>query len=209
MARPLSRTSAVEVWPAFTDAMLAFVLVLVLLLAYQVGRSIEIAGPNQQAVLKDQRSVKALVDSLDLQDVAVTEELGRQKITFGSEVLFESGSPDLKPSGQVLIGRLAAAIAGQGVRTLEEVQVAGHTDNVPTGQTGYSNWELAADRATNVVRSLQGAGIDPRAVRLSATGYGEFTPIVANDSDADRARNRRIEMRLFYGQPDAAAQTAP
>ncbi len=189
--------------------MLAFVLVLVLLLAYQVGRSIEIAGPNQQAVLVDQQRVEALIDSLGIQDVAVTEELGRQKITFGSEVLFESGSPDLKPSGQVLIGRLAAAIAGQGVQTLEEVQVAGHTDNVPTGQTGYSNWELSADRATNVVRSLEAAGIDPVAVRLSATGYGEFTPMATNDSDANRARNRRIEMRLFYGQPDTDATPAP
>lgn len=195
--------------------MLAFVLVLVLLLAYQVGRSIEIAGPNQEAVLQDQKRIRALIDSLDLQEVMVTEELGRQKITFGSEVLFESGSPDLKPSGQVLIGRLAASIAGQGVRTLEEVQVSGHTDNVPTGQAGYSNWELSADRATNVVRSLEAAGIDPQAVRLSATGYGEFTSIAANDSDLNRARNRRIEMRLFYGQPDtdasdtAAAPPAP
>ncbi len=215
MARSLSRTSAVEVWPAFTDAMLAFVLVLVLLLAYQVGRSIEIAGPNQEEVVRDQKRVAALVDSLDIEDVAVTTQIGRQKITFGSEVLFESGSPDLKPSGQALIGRLAAAIAGQGIKTLQVVQVAGHTDNVPTGQTGYSNWELSADRATNVVRSLEAAGIDPQAVRLSATGYGEFTPIALNDSDADRARNRRIEMRLFYGQPDtdatgtAAAPPAP
>ena len=188
--------------------MLAFVLVLVLLLAYQVGRSIEIAGPSQQAVLQDQQRVGALVDSLGLREVEVTEELGRQKITFGSEVLFESGSPDLKPSGQVLIGLLAASIASQGVQTLEEVQVAGHTDNVPTGQAGYSNWELSADRATNVVRSLESAGIDPQAVRLSATGYGEFTSIASNDSDANRARNRRIEMRLFYGQPGTAARAS-
>ena len=186
--------------------MLAFVLVLVLLLAYQVGRSIEIAGPSQAHVVRDQKRIKALVDSLGIRDVHVTEEIGRQKITFGSEVLFDPGSPNLKSEGQILIGRLASAIAGQGVPTLQEIQVAGHTDNVPTGQTGYSNWELSADRATNVVRSLEAAGIDPRAVRLSATGYGEFAPIAANDSDAHRASNRRIELRLFYGQPapDAA-----
>ena len=196
-------------WPAFTDAMLAFVLVLVLLLAYQVGRAIEIAGPSQQDVLQDQQRVEALVDSLGLNGVSVADELGRQKITFGSEVLFDPGSPNLKPEGQVLIRRLAGAIAGEGVRTLEEVQVSGHTDDVPTGNAGYTNWELSTDRATNVVRSLEYAGIDADSVRLSATGYGQFSPIVPNTSDALRTQNRRIEMRLFYGQPAPDPAVAP
>lgn len=207
MARVLSRSSALDVWPAFTDAILAFVLVLVLLLAYQVGRAIDIAGPDQQQVLRDQDRVEDLINGLGLAGVSVAEELGRQKITFGSEVLFESGSPDLKPQGQALIARLASAIAGQGVQTLEEIQVSGHTDNVPTGSTVESNWELSSARAINVVRSLEAAGIDPATVRLSGTGYGEFSAIAANDSDINRTTNRRIEMRLFYGQP--AADTSP
>ena len=189
--------------------MLAFVLVLVLLLAYQVGRAIEIAGPSQVEVNRDKQRVASLIESLDVADVQVGDDIGGQKITFGSEVLFESGSPDLKPSGQELIARLASAIAGEGVQTLKEVQVAGHTDDVPTGNAGYTNWELSGDRATNVVRSLEYAGIDPDSVRLSSTGYGQFSPIAPNDSDANRARNRRIEMRLFYGQPAPDPAVAP
>ncbi|MEB0183018.1 OmpA family protein, partial [Pseudomonas sp. CCC3.2] len=81
---------------------------------------------------------------------------------------FDPGSPDLKPEGQVLIRRLAGAIPGEGVRPLEEGQLAGHPPDVPTGNAGYTNWELAADGATNVVRWLVYAGIDPDSVRLSA-----------------------------------------
>lgn len=196
-----------EVWPAFTDAMLAFVLVLVLMLAYQVGRTIDIAGPDQQEVLADQQRVESLVDSLSVAGVSIEQGLGRQLIRFGSEVLFESGRAEIKPEGQEIIGRIASTIAASQIRTLEEIQVSGHTDNVPTGQGGFSNWELSSARATNVVRSLEMAGIDPARVRLSGTGYGEHAPILSNEADEGRAANRRIEMRLLYTQRGSEPET--
>ena len=196
MARTLSRSSAVEVWPAFTDAMLAFVLVLVLMLAYEVGSQIEIAGPSQARVLEDQRRVEALVDSLGFAGVRVETGLGRQEITLGQEVLFASAGTDLGPEGKRILAALAAAVTGEGVPTLREIQVAGHTDDVPTATA--TNWELSSARASNVVRYLAEAGIDPSAVRLSGTGYGEFAPVAPNATLAGRAANRRIEMRLLY-----------
>lgn len=202
LARPLSRSSAVEVWPAFTDAMLAFVLVLVLLLAYQVGTSIEIAGPDQATVLRDQDRIESLVDSLGFAGVRVETGIGRQEITLGQEVLFASGGTDLGPEGKRILAALAAAVTGEGVPTLREIQVNGHTDDVPTSVA--TNWELSSARATNVVRYLADAGIDASAVRLSGTGYGEFAPVAANGTDDGRAANRRIEMRLLYAESSAA-----
>ena len=204
LARTLSRQSSVEVWPAFTDAMLAFVLVLVLLLAYQVGASIEIAGPSQAAVLQDQTRIEALVDSLGFAGVAVQTGIGRQDITLGQEVLFASGGTDLGPEGKRILAALAAAVTGEGTRTLREIQVAGHTDNVPTATA--TNWELSSARATNVVRYLAEAGIDPDAVRVSGTGYGEFTPVASNETEAGRAANRRIDVRLLYAQADSLSR---
>jgi chemotaxis protein MotB len=66
-----------------------------------------------------------------------------------------------------------------------------------------TNWELSTARATQVVRALAESGINPDAVRLSATGFGEFSPVRPNDSDAGRAENRRIQLRLFYGTGQA------
>ncbi len=77
-----------------------------------------------------------------------------------------------------------------------------------------TNWELSTARAISVVRYLQEvAGVDP--VRLSAAGYGPYRPAVPNDSAENRARNRRIEMKLvplespLVGGQDEAGTEAP
>ena len=57
-----------------------------------------------------------------------------------------------------------------------------------------SNWELSAVRATTVLRYFIGRGIDPQ--RMTATGYADFLPLVANDTIENRARNRRVEFVL-------------
>ena len=176
--------------------MLAFVLVLVLLLVFEVGKSIDIAGPSQAAVLRDQSRVEALVDSLNFAGVRVETGIGRQDVTLGQEVLFASAGTDLGPEGKRILAAVAAAVTGRGVRTLREIQVAGHTDDEPTATA--TNWELSSARATNVVRYLAEAGIDPTAVRLSGTGYGEFAPVASNATLEGRSANRRIEMRLLY-----------
>ncbi|HSH70991.1 MAG TPA: OmpA family protein, partial [Deferrisomatales bacterium] len=77
--------------------------------------------------------------------------------------------------------------------------VEGHTDDVPIrgvlAQRFPTNWELSAARALSVVRFLQEVGgVDP--ARLAAAGYGEYRPAVPNDSAENRARNRRIELKL-------------
>ena len=183
--------------------MLAFVLVLVLLLTYQVGRQIDIAGPDQARVIRDQQRVEEVVAGLGMVDVQIESEVGRQDITFGSEALFDSGSPRLSEAGRDLIGRLASAVATADIGSLEEIQVGGHTDTVATGaEPLYTNLELSADRATNVVRSLTASGIDPTQVKISATGYGEHVPVATNETDSGRAANRRIEVRLVYAQDD-------
>ena len=191
-------------WPAFTDTMLAFVLVLVLMLAYQVGRTIQIVGPRQSQILQDQAQVEGLIAELELEGVEVRRGIGRHDLTFGSEALFPSGRAELSPQGRTLLAALARSITGRGLPTLSEIQVGGHTDALPTAGTGFrDNLELSTARAAEVVRFLTEAGVDPRQVKLSATGYGEFQPTAPNDTERGRAANRRIEMLLLYTHRDA------
>jgi chemotaxis protein MotB len=81
----------------------------------------------------------------------------------------------------------------------KQIQVSGHTDNLPLGEkltaTFPTNWELSAARAVTVVRFLsEKAGVPPQ--RMVASGYGEWSPIATNKSGSGRARNRRIEILL-------------
>jgi len=127
---------------------------------------------------------------------AVKMELLRSglQITLPNEVLFATGSADLKLDGQKILKELVGA--------LEEVPyqiiVIGHTDNVPIGpglaKRYPSNWELAGARASSVVRLLAGEGIP--SDQLLSISMGDTRPIASNDTPEGRAENRRIEVRL-------------
>ncbi|MDF1555909.1 MAG: OmpA family protein [Deferrisomatales bacterium] len=128
--------------------------------------------------------------------VTISNLRGQLSVKLQEEILFDSGSAVVKPEGQQLLTEIAAVLQEIGDRgTLVE----GHTDDVPIrgvlAQRFSTNWELSAARALSVVRFLQEVGgVDP--ARLAAAGYGEYRPAVPNDSAENRARNRRIELKL-------------
>ncbi len=83
------------------------------------------------------------------------------------------------------------------MKTIEKrnLQVAGHTDNVPIQNSAFaSNWELSCARALAVVHSLIAQGVPPDL--LSAAGYGQFDPAGSNDTPIGRQGNRRTEIVL-------------
>jgi len=188
--------------------MLAFVLVLVLMLSYQVARSVELESVQEgvQQRERDQRRVQMRLESYrekGYSNIELEENGNIQNITFGSDVTFEPGSAELSEQGVQLLRGLAQTIMGpeqsDRLKTLIEIQVSGHTDNVTINTAEYpSNWELSTSRATRVVKSLIDGGVDPTEVTMSATGYGEHKSRATNRTRRGRRRNRRIEMRLIY-----------
>ena len=143
----------------------------------------------------------------DLEAEVATGQIEIQQLREGlrlnltQEVLFPSGSAEVNASGRAVLGKVAERVRG----IPHEVEVQGHTDNVPIHSKRYpTNWELAGARASRVVRLLEESGVDPE--RLWAVSHGEYAPVAPNDSDAGRAKNRRIEITL---KPvDAVAATA-
>jgi chemotaxis protein MotB len=121
-------------------------------------------------------------------------------LNVSDEILFPSGSAQLSVQGKDVIAR----VAGHLKQLPDRVEVQGHTDDVPIATAIYpSNWELAAARATGVVRWLEAQGLEPR--RLSGVSFGEQHPVAPNDTPEGRARNRRIEIRLL---PERGAEAA-
>lgn len=129
---------------------------------------------------------------LESRDVTISELQGSLTVDIVDRVLFDSGAAELKPEGREILLRVASVLSRYPGR---QIQVIGHTDNVPIrGRTvaGFTdNWDLSAGRALAAVRFLhREAGVDP--ARLAAVGCGEFRPLADNATPEGRARNRRI-----------------
>ncbi len=123
----------------------------------------------------------------DEYDVIPTDE--GYAIRLSSPVLFDLASADLKPQGRSALRKVAELLA----KTDDPVRVEGHTDNVPIHSDRFpSNWELSTARALSVLKFLNAHGVDAR--RLSAVGYGEFRPLMPNDTPEHRNINRRVEI---------------
>jgi chemotaxis protein MotB len=115
---------------------------------------------------------------------------GKMVIELSNNILFDSGSTQIKDDGQEALKQLASVL--QEIKK-RDFLVAGHTDNVPISSSRFdSNWELSTARAVEVVRFLQENGVDPD--HLAAAGYGEHDPIASNETDEGKALNRRIEI---------------
>jgi chemotaxis protein MotB len=132
-------------------------------------------------------------------DIRLTESGGKLRVDLVDKILFDSGEAQISKRGEGVLARLGAVLANVDVSGDKQIQVSGHTDNLPLGEkltaTFPTNWELSTARAVNVVRFLaEKASVPPQ--RLVASGYGEWNPIANNKSTAGRARNRRIEILL-------------
>jgi chemotaxis protein MotB len=115
-------------------------------------------------------------------------------VNIKEAILFESGSAELKESGIELLTQLEGLINDFN----NDIVIEGHTDNVASNTLFYpSNWELSTARAVTVVRYLSEVEmINPS--RLSARGYGEYSPIAPNDTAQNRAINRRVNMFIVF-----------
>lgn len=151
--------------------------------AAPVARTVKQA-PSAAPVL-----TKALAEALGEKDVDVSDVPGGSMILLRSDRLFASGSAKLDGALHPLIVRIAEkldAVPGT-------IVVAGHTDDVPIRTARFpSNFELSTERARSVSALMASRLKDPS--RLRAEGVGDAEPLVANDSPANRARNRRVSI---------------
>jgi chemotaxis protein MotB len=140
-------------------------------------------------------------------DVQISQLKGQLTVSVLDKILFKSGRADILPAGLAVLEKVARVL----VQTDDMIRVEGHTDNVPISERlkekYYSNWELSAARAASVVRYFQLGEHKLDPLRLEAVGFAEYRPVAPNDSDADKQRNRRVEIVLTAVKPPV--ETAP
>ena len=121
------------------------------------------------------------------------------RFVFQSEILFGSGSSEIKAVGRRKIAELGKTLGEIGAKIPPKLdwvlRVDGHTDRRPIRNREFrSNWELSTARAVSVIKLLIQNGLPPE--RLVAAGFGEFHPIENSSSKEALQRNRRIEFKL-------------
>ncbi len=117
-------------------------------------------------------------------------------ISLADNMLYKSGSYLINDRAEQTLSKIAKIITDY---KDYDVLIEGNTDNVPINTSAplmkniRNNWDLSALRASSVVQYLQDHfGVNPK--RLTAGGRGEYNPLVSNDTELGRQRNRRTQI---------------
>ncbi|ACT50755.1 OmpA family protein [Methylovorus glucosotrophus] len=121
----------------------------------------------------------------------------RLKLDIPSDISFDSGKSDIKPNFRPVLDSFAQSLVAN---PATRVTIVGHTDN--TGTDAVNN-PLSLNRANHARDYLVTRGV--ASSRFTTEGRGSHEPLVENNSDANRAKNRRVE--IFVAEPQAAAAT--
>jgi chemotaxis protein MotB len=153
----------------------------------------------------------ALTDFANANPGVVEFDAARGVVKFKSDVTFATGSAILTPEAKSVIDKFATILDSSAASTYD-LQVAGHTDNVPVSNpatiaAGHkNNWYLSAHRAISVGSELSSQGVSQS--RLAVTGYGDQRPISDNATEAGRRQNRRVEVLILPTRHVGPAITA-
>ncbi|WP_297811813.1 flagellar motor protein MotB [uncultured Methylophaga sp.] len=144
----------------------------------------------QQVAEETQQFRQALQNEIEEGLIVVESQFSRIVIRIREKGSFPSGDARLNRDFIPILGKIHDVL----LETDGRIAVAGHTDNVPINTARYrSNWELSTSRATSVVHELL-APEQMDAERFVLEGYADTRPLVPNDSPANRAKNRRVEI---------------
>ncbi|RDY28932.1 chemotaxis protein MotB [Romboutsia weinsteinii] len=160
----------------------------------EVVDGVEPMIPEQSDYESLVEKVNIILSENDLQDaVKIREEDRGVALQLEESILFDQGNADLKEGSKTILDVISDILP----KLDNQIVVEGHTDNVPINSSRYaSNWELSTARSVNVLRYfVEQKNFEP--TRLSATGYGEYRPLVENTSDENKSINRRVDIVII------------
>ena len=161
------------------------------------------------ALVEDQALLAEL--SQAIAEEGLDDEIGAEidgrgvVVRIDGQVLYQQGEADLKLESDPILTRIAGLIRG----TEHRVMIEGHTDDIPIRTARYpSNWELSTARAIAAMQFLVDQEVD--AARVGVAGYADLRPLQPNDTNENRAANRRVEfvfIRADDGDESSASES--
>jgi chemotaxis protein MotB len=152
---------------------------------------------EQKLKLSEQMAEKieeALAESMMSEKVDVDFTSDYVLLTLNGAFLFDSGKADIKSDAIPVLNKIGVLLAKYAD---SDIEIEGHTDSVPLNGGKYENNDvLSSYRALAVFNYLkENAAIDPGVMKHS--GRGEYIPIADNSTPEGRAKNRRVEIKIF------------
>lgn len=150
--------------------------------------ALEIQRPDYMFYTRNIDVPRQLSAEADLHDIALAKlEVGRALVL--NNLYFDYGKATIASRSQPELKRLVDMLKNN---SHLKIEIGGHTDNKGSAEF---NQRLSEQRAASVVKFIEQRGIP--ASRLRAIGYGLRQPVVANDTEANRQRNRRTELKVL------------
>lgn len=159
------------------------------------GEQAELLAAMEYEELKEtQKEIDGYIKKNDLRETLETELTDEGLlVTVRTDVTFDSGSAEVKKQGQKIGKEIASFL---NTEPPHEVVINGHADDKPVHNSEFaSNWELSTMRSIEFMYILlEESDLAPKW--FSARGYGEYQPVVSNETKEDRAVNRRVEVLI-------------
>lgn len=149
---------------------------------------------KQNAAIRKLRQIVAdALISFSGDDLTVSVENGKVKVSLSEKLLFKSASVDIDPKGKEAIGKLGVVLKNN---PDVNIMIVGYTDSLNISTARFrNNWDLSVVRAATIANMLQKEyGVEGE--RLTAGGQGEFNPVATNKTEDGRSLNRRTEIYL-------------
>ena len=185
-------------WISFADLMTgllgAFVLLLVGVMAAQLDMASRLEVEVQKRQIEEQKRL-SLENALAIPLASGRITLNNGRIGISGKLLFKLNSDQLEPEGRQLLKSLVLPLRSYLQTRDEMLMVSGFTDDkavTSRNREFADNWELSAQRALTVTRTLIEEGMP--ASLLFAAAFGQEQALVPNTSEQARAQNRRVEM---------------
>lgn len=154
-------------------------------------------GPeNKEEITKSSEIEKGLADGLGSEeDTEVKRDQNGVRVTIRSKNFFDSGTALLRRDAIGKLDRIARILK----KVRRNIIIEGHTDDRQVKSPQFpSNWELSSARASTIIRYfVEIHGLSPS--RFAAVGYADQKPLVANNTEANRAKNRRTDILIVEG----------
>ncbi|WP_035767126.1 OmpA/MotB family protein [Butyrivibrio sp. NC2002] len=155
---------------------------------------------EEEQLKASEQLANEIEDTLDEMDITNQVDVNFTsqyvQLTLQGAILFDSGDSTLKEEASPILSKVGAVLERYAGGTIE---IEGHTDNVPMHRSGgkyTNNDELSDGRALSVFYYfLENTTLDPS--NLKHSGRGEYEPVADNSTPEGRARNRRVEIRIY------------
>jgi len=149
---------------------------------------------TERASKQLEKKVEAAVgQALRAGGAIITRDARGVTVHFLEKFMFDEGKAEIKPDAFPVLDTLGFLLQS----IPNEIRIEGHTDNTPIHSSQFpSNWHLSVARSVNVAYYLlQRYSIRPE--KVAVVGYGEYHPLVPNDTPVHKGQNRRVDIVIF------------